>query len=55
MAKLAKNNNSVLLHITTRFMKLSGKKVATVLETKISEIPIIENNVAFFKFILLRT
>jgi len=30
-------------------MKRSGDKVAIVLETKIYEIPIIENNVAFFR------
>jgi len=51
MVKLANKDNSVLILITIRFAKISGKNVAIVLETKIYEIPIIENNVAFFKLI----
>ena len=51
MVKLANKDNSVLILITIRFAKISGKNVPIVLETKIYEIPIIENNVAFFKLI----
>ena len=51
MAKLANDDSSVLIRVTTRFIEISGKKVAIVLETKIYKIPIIENNVAFFKSI----